>query len=293
MVTEINGNGSPGTLQQPARDGSVASTTSRRASGVFHTLANKLFLTSPSASELATSRLYHEGSAWNISDFPDNHTIEIVERLSRSQYSLKELVQHAKETDPEAFARAQQKIAEDQPIGKNKWSTTPVETLCEEFNSNLENGLNDEQILANREKYGPNVLEKERRIPIWRIFLEQFTSPVVILLLVAAIVLLGFREFIEGVAILIIITINATLATYMEKSAGDALTKLASLAAPHCKVIRNSKLLEIDAVDLVPGDIVMLATGDLIPADMRCIQVAELKTNEAILTGKAQLQIEN
>lgn len=285
MGESVKGSGSPSLLH---REPSAMSTPHKGASDVHRTLARRL-LTTSSTDQFSPKKHYHEGSAWNISDYPDNNTQEIVERLSRSQYSLKGLVELARDTDPEAFARAQQNVAKELSPGRNRWSTASIKELAEEFESSTKEGLSDEQVLINREKYGPNVLDEERRTPIWKLFLEQFLSPVVILLLIAAVVALGFQEWIEGAAVLIIVTINACLATYMEKSAGDALEKLASLAAPHCKVLRNGTFIEIDTVDLVPGDIVKLDTGDAIPADMRCIQVAELKANEAILTGTYSL----
>ncbi|XP_055388544.1 calcium-transporting ATPase 1-like [Condylostylus longicornis] len=232
------------------------------------------------------SEKFHEGSAWNISDYADNETQEIVERLSRSQLSLKDLVEYARQTDPAAFARVQQNVG--QPCGRNRWSSSPVEDLLLEFESNVDTGLDDDQVLINREKYGPNILETEKRVPVWRLFLEQFMNPIMILLGVAAVVPLAFQQWAEGVAILLTILLNACLATYMEKSAGDALAKLASLAAPHCKVLRNGEFVEIEAIDLVPGDIVKLDTGDSVPADLRCIRVSELKANEAILTGESE-----
>lgn len=82
----------------------------------------------------------------------------------------------------------------------------------------INKGLTEEQVLENRRRYGPNVLEKDKSEPVWRIFLQQFLSPVVMLLLVAAIASMALQEWVEGAAILIIVTLNATLATYMEKS---------------------------------------------------------------------------
>lgn len=275
---------SPSSSQNKS-DASPNSISKSSSRAVYGMLTSKLFVTS-SPPDGHLDKQYHEGSAWNISDFPDNNTFEVVERLSRTQYHLSALVELAKESDPEGFARAHENVCKEQQLaGVNKWSTTPVEELVAEFESNIKNGLSDAEVVGNRQKYGPNVLEKENRMPVWRIFVEQFTSPVVILLLVAMIVSLGLQEWPEGIVISLILLLNATLATYMEKSAGDALAELASLAAPHCNVLRNGNFVEIDAVDLVPGDIVKLGTGDAVPADVRCIQIAELKANEAILTG--------
>lgn len=213
----------------------------------------------------------------------------VVERLSRSHRSLKDLVEQAAREDPGAFVKARAAAEEVAPTtGFAKWSVEPVPDLAAEFGTDIESGLSDSQVEALRQKYGENLLAKEEQEPIWKIFLLQFTSPVVILLLIAAVVSLGFQEWTEGVVILLIVMLNALLATYMEKSAGDALSKLASLAAPRCRVLRNGEEEVVEAVELVPGDIVLLNTGDAIPADLRLFEVTELMANEAILTGESE-----
>eukprot|EP01069_Polyplicarium_translucidae_P003123 Polyplicarium_translucidae@DN2218_c0_g1_i4.p1 len=201
---------------------------------------------------------------------------------------MKEVVETARQHDPALFLKAVETVLEEQQSNANKWAVTPLEELAAEFNTSLTAGLTAAQVVANREAYGANVLDQEYKEPIWKIFLSQFTSFVVILLLVAAIVSLGFQEWAEGTVILIIVFFNAFLATYMEKSAGDALAKLASMAAPKCRVLRDADTSVIDAVDLVPGDIVFLEMGDNVPADVRCVEAIELKTNEALLTGESE-----
>lgn len=94
--------------------------------------------------------------------------------------------------------------------------------MAREFGcTDITKGLTTSQAAINREKYGPNALDKGGRDPIYKIFLSQFWSPVVLLLLVAAIASLVMKEWVEGAAILIIVTLNACLATYMENS-GEA-----------------------------------------------------------------------
>ncbi|CEM38216.1 unnamed protein product [Vitrella brassicaformis CCMP3155] len=224
-----------------------------------------------------------------VGDFPGTTTELIVDRLAESKQSLKEILEKASIEDPEAFKRAVEEAEQQQPTsGKNKWSSTAMMLLTKELDSDLVNGLTSEQVLKKREEFGMNVLEKEHKEPIWKIFLLQYTSPVVLLLLAAAVVSLGFQEWVEGIAILIIVTLNASLATYMEKSAGDALAKLAAMAAPRCKVIRDGKKTDIDAKECVPGDIVLIGTGDQVPADMRLFEASEILANEALLTGESE-----
>eukprot|EP01068_Selenidium_serpulae_P017219 Selendium_serpulae@DN6362_c0_g1_i1.p1 len=243
----------------------------------------------PKPSPSFLSRQREGGVGLHPTDFIEAENQLIVERLSRSHRSLKDLVEQAARQDPEAFTAARAAAEVAQPTtGFAKWSVEPVASLAAEFGTDLNTGLLTAQVEALRRKYGENVLSKEEKEPTWKIFLMQFTSPVVILLLIAAVVSLGFQEWTEGVVILLIVLLNAMLATYMEKSAGDALAKLASLAAPKCRVLRNAEESVVEAVDLVPGDVVVLNTGDAIPADIRMFEVTELMANEAILTGESE-----
>lgn len=220
----------------------------------------------------------------------ENVETEVIDRLSKSHVSLKELVETARKTDPEAFRMAVTLTEQSHPTsGKNRFASLSIEELAKEFGlKDLNNGLTEEQVQENRRIYGPNILEKDKSEPVWKIFIQQFLSPVVLLLLIASIASLALQEWVEGAAILIIVTLNASLATYMEKSASNALAKLASMAAPGCVVVREGKVQTVGAVDVVPGDVVVLATGNSVAADMRCIESVELKTNEALLTGESE-----
>merc|ERR1719409_810839 len=96
-------------------------------------------------------------------------------------------------------------------------------------------------------------------------------------------------SYIEGIAIFVIVVLNAGIAAYTENSANNALAALAKMSQPTSSVIRDGKLIEnplLDSTAIVRGDIVMLAVGDIVPADMRLIESAELKVNEMLLTGE-------
>ncbi|ANQ06387.1 P-type ATPase [Plasmodium coatneyi] len=175
------------------------------------------------------------------------------------------------------------------PAGYNHDATESIENLCKEFDlQDLNSGLTTEQVKINREKYGENYIEKDDATPIWLIFLSQYYSPVVMLLLVAALASLILNEIVEGVAIISIVTLNACLATYMEKSSGDAIAKLAEMASPQCTVLRNGNKIVIPSREVVVGDVVVISTGDSISADLRLTEVIELKTNESLLTGESE-----
>ncbi|CAA9990158.1 P-type ATPase, putative [Plasmodium knowlesi strain H] len=175
------------------------------------------------------------------------------------------------------------------PVGYNHDATESIENLCKEFDlHDLNSGLTTEQVKINREKYGENYIEKDDATPVWLIFLSQYYSPVVVLLLVAALASLVLNEIVEGVAIISIVTLNACLATYMEKSSGDAIAKLAEMASPQCTVLRNGNKIVIPSREVVVGDVVIISTGDSISADLRLTEVIELKTNESLLTGESE-----
>ncbi|KJP86649.1 potassium/sodium efflux P-type ATPase, fungal-type [Plasmodium fragile] len=175
------------------------------------------------------------------------------------------------------------------PAGYNHDATESIENLCKEFDlQDINLGLTNEQVKINREKFGENYIEKDDAVPVWLIFLSQYYSPVVMLLLVAAMASLVLNEIVEGVAIISIVTLNACLATYMEKSSGDAIAKLAEMASPQCTVVRNGHKIVIPSREVVVGDVVLINTGDSISADLRLIEVIELKTNESLLTGESE-----
>lgn len=232
-----------------------------------------------------------------ISSIPDlqyNETAVqdmVINKLSMSTQMLPDTIEEARKRDPEFVSKALEQTLEGNESQKpiHYWSQIELDTLINELSANIIDGI-DEEIATElmERKYGPNKLQKEKHEPIWRIFISQFTSLVVSLLLVAGIVSLAFQEWVEGVGILFIVMINASLATYMENNASNALAKLADLSSPKCTVIRSGVINVIPAYNLIPGDIVLLRTGDSVPADVRLIEATEIKCNEALLTGESE-----
>ncbi|KAL8454072.1 hypothetical protein Emed_000570 [Eimeria media] len=303
MKSQQNGaspEGEPGSSGPPPGDGPAAAAAAAAAAGDAYAPQEgsraEASGAGPTPKEESLEPFLHADNARIVSQaldpsaFADNVEMEIVERLSRSQVSMKELVESARLADPEAFQKMVSEAEKEHPTsGKNRFASTDVQELAREFGcTDITKGLSAAQVAANREKYGMNTLDKGERDPLYKIFFSQFWSPVVLLLLVAAVASLVMKEWVEGAAILIIVTLNACLATYMENSASNALAKLASMAAPMCCVVRDGEEKQIAAEEVVPGDVVLLATGNNVAADMRCIEVTELKTNEAILTGESE-----
>ncbi len=161
--------------------------------------------------------------------------------------------------------------------------------LKQEFNSDLQTGLTDDQVAENREKYGKNELEEKKKTPMWLKFILEFKDPLIIILIIAAVVsvIVDPNEWIESVIIMVVVLINAILGLYQESKAEKSLEALKKMSAATCKVMRNSSLITIDAADLVVGDIIYVEAGDSIPADARIIECTNLKVEEAALTGES------
>ncbi len=170
----------------------------------------------------------------------------------------------------------------------------PLELTVEKFSSDTTNGLSTEQVKANQEKYGQNKLREKKKKTGVQKFFDQFKDVMILILIVAAIISFVIActghdplEFFEPALILFIVVLNAIMGVIQESKAERALDALKNLSAPHAKVIRNGVEQIIDAVDLVPGDIILLEAGDFVPADARLIKSASLKCEESALTGES------
>ena len=175
---------------------------------------------------------------------------------------------------------------------QNLWFHKSVDETKEYFKLDEENGLSNEQVNENRQKYGTNELQTKRKKSTFVKFLEQFKDFMIIVLIIAAIIS-GVVGYIEGegitdsIIILIVVILNAVIGVIQENKAEKSLEALQKLSAHVSKVIRNGKMEVIPAKELVPGDIVVLDTGDYVPADLRIIEAVNLKSQEASLTGES------
>ena len=175
---------------------------------------------------------------------------------------------------------------------QNLWFHKSVEETREYFNLDEKNGLSSEQVNENRAKYGTNELQAKKKKSTFVKFLEQFKDFMIIVLIIAAIIS-GVVGYIEGegitdsIIILIVVVLNAVIGVIQENKAEKSLEALQKLSAHVSKVIRNGKMEVIPAKELVPGDIVVLDTGDYVPADLRIIEAVNLKSQEASLTGES------
>lgn len=160
------------------------------------------------------------------------------------------------------------------------------EAVLTALKSDAANGLSSTEA-QKRLMDGANKIEAKKDKNIWLIFLSQFKSPIVWLLVFAAGLSFYFGELLDGIAILIVILINALIGFYMEYQAERSMNALKKLSAVPAKVQRNGKLEEINAEEIVPGDIIYIEAGDMIPADGRTFKASQVQIDESALTGES------
>jgi Mg2+-importing ATPase len=165
------------------------------------------------------------------------------------------------------------------------WSRRSDEILRELDSS--ENGLSGEKVEARLRQYGFNDIPKRRERTALSLLVSQLKDLLVIALIIASIVSFFTGGEVEGITILAIVAINVLVGFAQEYKSEKALQKLAVLIKYRVRVLRDNRILEVDTRSIVPGDIVLLETGDRIPADLRLIEVDELEIDESIVTGES------
>ena len=168
------------------------------------------------------------------------------------------------------------------------WHTIETNAALNELASSSETGLTSAQVEESKQKHGANeLIERGGRTPL-QILWEQITATMVLILIAAAVVagLLGDTK--NTIAILSIVALYALLGFIQEYRAEQAIAALKKMSVPNVRVIRDGKLLELSARDLVPGDIIQLETGNVIPADLRLLEAVNLRIQEAALTGESE-----
>lgn len=168
------------------------------------------------------------------------------------------------------------------------WYKLEKEVVLEKLGSNLAHGLDAERASQLLDRYGPNeLIERGVKSP-WQILGEQFTETMVIVLFVAAVISAALGDYKDAIAIIAIVILNALLGFRQEYQAEKAMAALKKLAVPTVKVRRSGHVVEKLARELVPGDIILLETGDLVPADGRVLESTNLRTQESALTGESE-----
>ncbi len=170
----------------------------------------------------------------------------------------------------------------------NEWHRLTPEEAVRQINSDLSKGLTSAEASRRLAENGPNELVERGGISPWKILLEQFTGIIIIILIVSAVISALLGETIDALVIMIIVVLNAILGFTQEYKAEKAMAALKRMAVPHVRVRRDDHLQEITARELVPGDIIILETGNTIPADARLLETANLRVQEAVLTGESE-----
>jgi len=162
-----------------------------------------------------------------------------------------------------------------------------VEEVVTLVQTNTNKGIIQNEAENRSRTYGLNTHKTQKQKSLWLILLVQFTNPIVYLLVFGAAVSLYFKDLLETVAILVVIVINALIGFFMEVQARSSMNALKKMDIILAKVIRDGKTKSIPSEQLVPGDLVPLEPGDIIPADGRLVEVHRLQCNESSLTGES------
>ncbi|MEE4608327.1 MAG: HAD-IC family P-type ATPase, partial [Desulfobacteraceae bacterium] len=148
-------------------------------------------------------------------------------------------------------------------------------------------GLTAEAARERLARYGPNALVEKRRKPVWRMLLDQFKDFMILVLIAAAVVAGLLGEPADTIAIVVIVLLNAVLGFVQEYRAEKAMAALKEMASPSATVIRGGHTASIATAELVPGDVVVLEAGNVVPADLRLTEAVQLRVEEAALTGES------
>jgi len=172
-------------------------------------------------------------------------------------------------------------------VEKKPWYLLSIEETARELGTDSKKGLSNAEAAKRLEQYGPNELAHKEGPSVLEMFIEQFKDFMIVILIIASIVSIMVGELVDSLVIIGIVILNACLGVYQEYRANQAMEALKKMSAPNAQVIRDGKVLRIPAVELVPGDLVVLETGDYVPADIRVTESVNLKVEEAALTGES------
>lgn len=170
---------------------------------------------------------------------------------------------------------------------KNVWYQYGEEELILHFKTHAQNGLSEKDVEQRLKTIGPNVIRSEDDKHVLRILLAQFQDFMILILALATLISALLGEYIDAIAIVAIVVINAVLGFIQEMRAERSLAALKALSAPRSRVVREGAIKLVDAQTLVPGDIVYLEAGDRVGADIRLIQASGLLIDESMLTGES------
>ncbi|HQN20268.1 MAG TPA: HAD-IC family P-type ATPase, partial [Syntrophobacteraceae bacterium] len=171
-------------------------------------------------------------------------------------------------------------------LPRKPWSREWQE-VTKDLEVSAEEGLSTQESRRRRKQFGSNRLRATRRRSGPAILVDQIKNPIVLLLAVAAAVSFSFSRVLEGISILIAVVINCTIGFFTELKAVRSMEALHRLSRVTAKTLRERRLQDAPSEELVPGDIVMLEAGDLVPADLRLTEASRLQIDESAITGES------
>src|SRR5512138_1262264 len=177
-------------------------------------------------------------------------------------------------------------IMKDADMKTRSWHTLTVDQSFQELSSQP-GGLSGAAATERLRQYGPNELQATHRITPWEILLEQFKNVLILILLGATVISLFLGHGLESIVITVIVLFAVILGFIQEYRAERAIEALRQMAAPTATVLRDGMEVKVPAKDLVPGDVILLHTGDRVPADARLLEAINLQVEEAALTGES------
>jgi P-type Ca2+ transporter type 2C len=163
-----------------------------------------------------------------------------------------------------------------------------IEVVLSDLKTNLEKGLDKEQADSRLSKFGLNIIKESKKNSAIKIFLKQFLSPLMIVLLFASVISFFIGEKKDSFVIFIAVIINVIIGFIQEWKAEKSASALKKYEVLHCNIIRNGKKERIESKYLVPGDIVLLEAGQKIPADIRLVNLTDFRVDESLLTGESK-----
>jgi Ca2+-transporting ATPase len=176
---------------------------------------------------------------------------------------------------------------ESPPVVAGHWHLRDAHELARQHGVDPAQGLQEKEASRRAEQHGPNEIQGRPNRSPWRQFIDQFKDFMVLVLIGAAVISGVMGDFVDTLAILAIVVLNAVIGFVQAWRADRAMAALRQLAASHATVLRGGQAQVIAATELVPGDIVLLEAGNQVPADLRLIEIAQLKVDESALTGES------
>jgi magnesium-transporting ATPase (P-type) len=168
------------------------------------------------------------------------------------------------------------------------WHALEVDEVLRELGTDLDVGLTSAGAAERLQRHGRNELRPDEPKSDLAILLDQFTSPLIYILLVAGVVTIAIDEYTDAAVIAAVLVINATIGFIQERRADRSVHALMQLASPSSTVVRDGEQREVDSAELVPGDVVLLTSGTLVPADLRVARATTLAIDESLLTGESE-----